>query len=222
MQDQFSCVPTTYARIETTLSSARLGRYLPAANGDKHLAFRLYLWNARLCEAMYYPIQTAEVAARNAIQGPLLKRFGDRWFEHAAFANLLPPRLRDALADCIAKERQKRGAALDCNHIVAGLSFGFWVTLMTASYDKHLWANGVRFSFPNAPPQVGRREIHSMLEDMRELRNDVMHHIAIFDRGPQKRYRNVLHIIEMICSETHWLVGHLSRLNQVINERPRV
>jgi hypothetical protein len=59
MQYLFSCLPNTYDGIEETLSHARLARYLPAAraaNGDHHLALRLYIWNSRLCEAMYLPL----------------------------------------------------------------------------------------------------------------------------------------------------------------------
>jgi hypothetical protein len=221
MQYPFSCVPDTFSAIQRTLSPARLARYLPAANGNKHLAFRLYVWNARLCEAIYFPLQTAEVAARNAIQLPVGKRFGDRWFENPKFINLLPDRMKQELAECVRKEGKKRGLALTQDHIIANLSFGFWANLMTKAYENHLWVNGVKQSFPGIKPNDNRESIYSKLDEMRGFRNDIMHHYAIFDRSPQKRFKTVLEIIELVCSETHWLTIELSRVSKVINDRPK-
>nr|WMC97385.1 hypothetical protein RAR13_01315 [Aminobacter aminovorans] len=222
MQYPFSCVQNTFDCIEKTLSPARLARYLPAANGDKHLALRLYVWNARLCEAMYLPLQTAEVAVRNAVQIPVGKRFKNQWYTNPKFLNLLPARMKGELEETVRKETKKRGAALTQDHIVANLSFGFWANLMTRAYDKHLWAIGVRQSFPGAGAREDREAIYQMLDQMRSFRNEVMHHYAIFDRGPQAKFQNVLHITKMVCPETHWLSLHLSRVSQIINARPMV
>lgn len=222
MQYPFSCVPNTFDCIQRTLSAARLARYLPAAKGDRHLALRLYVWNARLCEAVYLPLQTAEVAARNAIQIPVERRFGANWYESLKFVNLLPDRMKEELSDTVRKERKKRGAALTQDHIIANLSFGFWCNLMTKAYDKHLWVNGVGQSFPGAAAGEDREAIYLMLAAMRSFRNDVMHHYAIFDRGPQKSFQNVLQITKLVCSETHWLTTQLSRVSQVINDRPKI
>lgn len=81
-------------------------------------------------------------------------------------------------------------------------------------------ANGIKQSFPGAGAAEDREAIYRMLNDMRGFRNEVMHHYAIFDRGPQAKFQNVLHIKKLVCPETHWLSSHLSRVSQVINERP--
>lgn len=44
------------------MSQARLARYLPAAKGDRFHALRHYVWNARLCEEFYIPLQFSEIA----------------------------------------------------------------------------------------------------------------------------------------------------------------
>ena len=71
MQLTFSCTPSALKNIEGTISPARLGRYAGSAGVDKQKALQLYVWNARLCEAFYLPIQLCEVAIRNAIHGAL-------------------------------------------------------------------------------------------------------------------------------------------------------
>lgn len=220
MQYPFSCLPGTYAAIERTFAPPRLARYLPAAGGDRNLALRLYVWNARICEAVYLPIQSAEVASRNAIHMPVERRFSATWYINPKFINILPDQLKAELSETVRKETKKRGAFLNKDHVIASLSFGFWCRLMTRAYDKHLWANGIRQSFPGAGQADGRESIYQALEAMRKFRNDVMHHVAIFDRGPQNEFQNVLHIIRLVCPETCWLVTHLSRVSQVINDRP--
>ncbi len=222
MQYPFSCLPNTYDCIERTLSPARLARYLPASNGDKHFALRLYIWNMRLCEAMYLPLQTAEVSIRNAVQKPIARRFGDKWYENPKFINLLPPYMKEELKETNRKEFNKYGNNVTKDHIIANLNFGFWVTLMTKAYDKHLWINGVGQSFPNSTASDNRQAIHSMLDKMRDFRNEIMHHHRIFDRRPQAQFQNLIHTTKLICVETHWLMLETSTVSQVINSRPRI
>lgn len=223
MQYHFSLLPGPLAAVQNTLSPARLGRYMPAAKGDPNLALRLYIWNIRLCEALYLPLQFAEVAARNAIQVPIGKRFGPSWYINQKFINLLPERMKFELSETLRVEIAKRGAiALKQDHIIAGLSFGFWVSLMTSAYDKQLWMRGVTSSFPGAAPTDDRQAIHARLDDMRKFRNDVAHHVAIFDRSPQREFQNALRLTEMVCSETHWLSAETARVSAIINERLKI
>src|SRR5437868_3775751 len=130
MQPPYSCVPGTFSAIEGSLSPARLGRYLNAAGGDKHLALRLYVWNARMGEAFYLPSQIAEVCIRNAIHKALCSKHGPQWFNLAAFRCTLPNRLRDELDKVIDSERGAYGAGMTADHIVSGLTFGFWSHLL--------------------------------------------------------------------------------------------
>lgn len=105
-------------------------------------------------------------------------------------------------------------------HVTSALSLGFWVALMSISYDRHLWANGVKGSFPGATKAIGREEIYLMLEEMRKLRNDVMHHAALFDRSPRARLANVMKVLGLISKESETYVASLDNLSFVINQRP--
>jgi hypothetical protein len=130
--------------VRGTLSAPRLGRYLPAANGDPHLALRLYVWNARLCEAFYLPCQLAEVACRNAVARALVGKYGANWCADSRFHSILPNHLRAELDKVNTEERVRRGIAdLTVDHIVAGLTFGFWVALLTAKFDFTIWKGGM-------------------------------------------------------------------------------
>lgn len=220
MQYLFSCTPAVFAEIESSLSAIRLSRYMSTAKNDKQRALRLYIWNARLCETFYLPIQIAEVAARNAVLQPLVRRFGQDWYQDHRLIALLPPRLQQELEDAVDKERRRHGRSLSSGHVVSALSLGFWVALMGTSYTSHLWHNGIKGSFPNATAAEDQAAVHMMLDEMRKLRNDIMHHAAIFDRRPQAKMANVMKIISLISVETHAYVERLNRLQTVLNERP--
>ncbi len=220
MQHPFSCVPTTLNAIELTISPARLGRYLPAAKGDKHSAVRLYVWNARLCEAFYLPTQFAEVAARNAIHKPVRARFSDNWYEKPAFRAILPPRLSAELNKVVLDERNNLKSIFSENDVVAGLTFGFWLNLLTSKYENHLWATGLKKYFPNIPKEIGRQDLYDRLNQLRIWRNKIAHHYAIFDRGPRHEIANTLDIINWICPETYWLAKELSSVERVLSRKP--
>lgn len=222
MQHPFSCLPATLNAIEATLSPARLARYLPEARGNKHLALRLYVWNARLCEAFYLPTQLAEVAARNAIHRSVERRFTATWYANPAFHSILRPRLKEELDKVAADEQRARGHLFTVNHVVAGLSFGFWLNLLTSSYTNQLWANGLRSSFPALPRHIGRQALYDRLDQLRKFRNKIAHHYAIFDKNPRAELANTMSIIEWICPETHWFATELSTVVQVLSRKPRL
>lgn len=55
------------------LHPARLDTYLRAANGDRYLALRLYLWNQKLAATFHTELGALEVVLRNAIDRELRK-----------------------------------------------------------------------------------------------------------------------------------------------------
>jgi len=222
MQEPFSCIKDTLDAIEATISPARLKRYIPTAKGDPQFALRLYLWNVRICEAFYFPLQTAEIATRNAIKKPIEKRFGDRWFDNPKFINLLDDHKKEELRKTVEKESNKRSTtSIDQNHITGGLSFGFWVNLMTTRFSNHLWVNGIFQSFPHANKDDTQESIYNKIEQMRRFRNQVMHHYAVFDKPIRNEYQNTLDICAMICPETHWYLKINTQAGRIIESRPK-
>lgn len=103
MQYPFSCAPGTLTKIEATISAPRLGRYLAEAKNDRNCALRLYVWNARICEAFYLPSQLAEVALRNALHAALCENFSGNWHMNPAFVSPLPERLKSDLSHAIRR-----------------------------------------------------------------------------------------------------------------------
>ena len=115
-----------------------------AAKGDKQHALRLYVWNARLCEALYFPMQTAEVAVRNAIHSALIAQYGMGWYSRNAFIDVLPDRYKDEVRKVTRDEQLRRASSFTGDHVVAGMTFGFWVHLLSGNFDHLLWKGGMK------------------------------------------------------------------------------
>lgn len=221
MQQPFSCTPLTYSQLERSFSQARLGRYLTDAKEDKNYALRLYIWNVRLCEAFYLPTQFAEITVRNAIHGALCEKFGTNWNLQGSFLCTLPNRLRTELEVVTKTERFAYGTETTINHIVSGLSFGFWLHLLTKNYDDVLWPIYFSSFFPNKPDNIDRKKLYDRLDAIRTFRNRLAHHKPIFDRKPKSEYSNLLEVVCWVCRDMRWFITTLSRVDQTIALKPR-
>jgi hypothetical protein len=222
MQLAFSCLPPTYQGLENTLSGARLARYAQARQSDKHHALRLYVWNARLCEALYFPTQIGEVAVRNAVHAALRSKHGDQWFDQQAFLHTLPERLKSELRRAVREEWTAYGQEMTLDHLVSGLSFGFWTNLLTVRYEPALWPACFGLSFPGKPANVSRQDVYNRVDRLRIFRNKIAHHKPIFDRKPNAEFQNILALLSWICADTRWFVVNTSRVSQTIADRPSV
>jgi hypothetical protein len=216
----FSCLPATIVNIQGTLSAPRLARYFGGAGDDLHHALQLYVWNARICEAFYLPTQICEVAARNAIHTALRDKHGVNWYQREAFLRTLPDRLKSELKSVIRTETTSYGQGMTVNHLVSGLSLGFWLHLLTSNYDGVFWPACFPVCFPRMPVGTERKEIYQKLDRFRIHRNRVAHHKPIFDRTPMAEYQNILDLLGWICTDTQWFVRSISRVPQTISARP--
>ena len=79
----------------------------------------------------------------------------------------------------------KEGKKPTPDRIIAGLTFGFWTTLLTDMYedsqsDRLLWPALTSHVFPNAPLGYTRTDICKAFFQIKELRNRLSHHEAVW------------------------------------------
>lgn len=227
MQDTWSCVPATRAAIIKALSPARIGRYLPAAGGSNlDLALRLYIWNGRLHEAFVLPCQLAEIAIRNAVAGAVAHRFRRSpvpWhLPGSPFERVLSNEGRRLLAFARDTAANEHGGNATVDHCVANLNFGFWTTLTGRHYANQFWGRGVHWQFPHAPPGTTVGELHRRLVAIKDWRNRMAHHYALFDKGPAAQHDNILTVVGWLSPDLRWMTAQVSRVAEVIAARPTV
>lgn len=145
-----------------SFSSDRLSTYLRVA-GDPARALRMHGWNTAVSAAFYGPLQCLEVAFRNAADRALTRTYGPAWYDNPScgFNEMALQRIAEA------KEDLRRGRyPQDQPHLVAALSFGFWVSLLgrggdrpagnrpKADYERTLWRPGA-CTVPSPMPVSG-------------------------------------------------------------------
>lgn len=210
--------------IETMLSPERFATYLTATCNDREAAARLYTWNTAVSGAFYGPLQSLEVAVRNSMHLHLSAEYGPEWYDGAHAG--LDANARTKITQLKA-ELRRSNYPVDTPHVVAGLSFGFWVSLLgrggysdasrlrRASYEMTLWRPALRKAFPHAV-SLNRVGAHTPLDYLRTFRNRIAHHEPIFSRHLQRDYDRILEVIGWICPQTKaWTEAH-SRVPEVL------
>ncbi|CAO97845.1 Abi family protein [Erwinia tasmaniensis] len=90
--------------------------------------------------------------------------------------------------DCIRKVSKRitdAGKAVTAERVISGLDFGFWTNFLTPEYDEPrnrslLWPHLIADVFPGTPPGTPRHIIARKFSRIRELRNRLAHHEAIW------------------------------------------
>jgi len=175
--------------LERAISLDRLSTYLAAADNNKERALQLYLWNSQISAAFYIPLQGLEITLRNTLHNALSRKFGScEWYKMA------PLGFRDQETLVDAQEKiKKSNYPEDPPHIVAELSFGFWISLLNRQYHQTLWIPAIGKSLSNS--NLPRGEIHARLDHIRKLRNRIAHHETIFKRHLEQDYKNIIEFI---------------------------
>jgi hypothetical protein len=220
MQYLFSCMPNTFVGVESTISAIRISRYLVEAKGNHQRALRLYVWNAAICEAFYFPSQIVEVAIRNRLHHSLANKFGPDWYASSAFFSPLPNRLKNELEAAIRKCQRDHGPQLTINHIIAAMSLGFWCHILTSWFESQLWQDGLQEAFPHIPTDISRQQAYDKIDQFRHWRNRIAHHGAVFDKSPMKELKNMEEVLSWICPETLWFMRQFNDVQKAIGRKP--
>ena len=206
-----------------SLSPERIATYMAAAGGDREKAMRLYTWNTAVSAAFYGPLQGLEVALRNAMHRMLTARFGPAWYDNPAcrFDRGALNRIAAAKDDV-----RRDGHVVDPPHLVAALSFGFWVSILGAggqgpyddpgrrNYEMTLWRPCLYRAFPGV--KMKRGGVHRRLDYLRTFRNRIAHHEPIFTRHLEADYHSILTVAGWVCPKTRDWIAHHSRVEELL------
>lgn len=209
-----SCNPPAW--FDLIFSPPRLAPYLAAAQLDGTHAVDRYLWNLQVSEAFYPALSCLEISLRNALDTQLRVRYGrPDWWEAAPLDKLD----EDMLRRVEDSARKRKGASLCADDVVAGLSFGFWVALLSRSYDRRLWVPALHKAFPHY--HGDRRTLHDNLDAMRRLRNRIVHHEPIYQRHLEADHAKVYRLLGYISPDAVTWLQQFDRVPAVLPRRPR-
>ncbi|AOS61847.1 hypothetical protein [Actinoalloteichus hymeniacidonis] len=199
--------------VSATLSIPRFTPYLEAAGSDHEAAVRLYWWNVRVSEAFYTPLHCLELALRNALNSRLRERFArsDWWV-----AVQLTAQGSRNLEEAHRKVRGRAGKDHSADDIVAQLTFGFWVSLVSrgAAYDRTLWVPALHKAFPHY--RGGRAQLHDNLTAMLLLRNRIMHHEPVHHRDLAADHTKILRLLGYISPMMVEMLAEVDRVEDTL------
>jgi hypothetical protein len=187
---------TPPAWVTNTLSAARFAPYLAKSNGDTAAALRLYWWNLEISAAFHFPLHCIELALRNALHSRLCDAFSrDDWWAAAPLTSnglLKIAEARSAIA--------RLGIRKICpDDLVAQLTFGFWVSLISSKYHRTLWIPALHRAFPHGP--ASRHSLHRDFQYVLTLRNRIMHFEPIHHRHLAADHATIYRLLGHISPE---------------------
>lgn len=195
----------TIKAVQRALSATRISKYYKhdAGDGDVEAVAR-YLWNLALQAALVPALHATELTIRNAVFDASVKVAnlrGRPFNEIACWLDTRPTLLYRNEAEAVkeAKDQLRSNPkSMTPGHLVAKLSFGFWVNLLNASYEQGrsdgpaLWPACLKEFHGIPAPERNRADMRLRFDTVRRFRNRVAHHEPIWDRAPEADYAYTL------------------------------
>lgn len=201
--------------IRNSLSPARFAPYLARTRGDLAAAIELYWWNVGVSAAFYAPLHCLEMALRNAVHQQMVIEFGRTdWWEVAP--------LSGSGLRIVAETQGKlatRGRPYTADDMVTELSFGFWVSFVSNTYDRSLWVPCLHKAFPHY--RGPRRRLHRDLHTMLLFRNRIMHHEPIHHRHLTADHDTILRLLGYLSPGMAAQLASYDQVKAVLRQRPR-
>ncbi len=221
-----------YHDFEHIMTSARIGRYIQACNGNSKKAMTLYRRNLKASQELFTIISCFEIALRNAIDRFYLQTLGKDWLKNAAsIGGIFANTECKSTANSIFEEAVKLGQNYSHSKLVASLGFGFWRYLFS---DHQYRAGGQSLIqiFINRPPSTPSQNynakfIFKELAKINEIRNRIAHHepICFLPKQPIKdthyirtHYNGIITLFRWLNIDESALLYGLDHINEVCNE----
>jgi hypothetical protein len=199
--------------IGETLSDARFASYLVECGGDVAAAWRLYMWNIDISVAFYRLLHFVEISLRNALHRELCARYGRADWWSVAPLNEHGQRLVKQAQEKVSAPRSVQNS----DDLVTKLTFGFWVSLVSQTYDRGLWVPALHRAFPN---YHGRRDaLHAELKELLSLRNQVMHHEPIHRRDLEADHGTIYRMLDYMSPGLAAAVRQVDQVPHVLRLR---
>jgi hypothetical protein len=208
--------------LSLSLPKIRLEAYRPEDANDLEMITN-YFWDIALAEALLPVLHGVELSLRNSLHHHLSIRYDNSmWFY---ILGVLEPGQLGQLSGALSQLAARKTQPTD-GHIVAELTFGFWVTLISDPYQRRLWQPDgyalLKDVFPQAR-NISRQNIHRRYNLIRrDIRNRVFHHEAVWDRpNLLQEYHGILDAIRWISPPLKQALSGMDRFADVYAHRDR-
>ena len=222
MQEILADNPQLLKDLKSSISEPRLNRYVNMSNGDEEKAILLYQWNSQLSQSLYIYLQGWEVCLRNKLNFFLIWKYGkNRPYDQDRFVRQLTREDKKRLSKSIKRQEADRNLSpAPTSAIVAELTAGFWVSLLSKSYDvPYSWRYNLGRIFPN-DKALDRPAAWEACDRLLVLRNRIAHHEPILHLPLEQRHVEFQRIVAAMCTGSHALCEETCNFRSVWSRRP--
>jgi len=202
--------------IKLGLSEARLNGYKRYSGDSDFDCLLRYLWNSKLSESFYVPLQNLEVVLRNRIHDSLTDHYKTKlWFDRPHLLGGYQPKQLGQ-----ARKKLKKVDRNNADKIVAELNFGFWSALANKRYSATLVPVMLRDCFKQVTPIYRKRfYLASVLDNLRLFRNRVFHHEPIwYYKDLPDKHRNTMQLIFWLSPELFRITNQMTSFHAVYSK----
>ena len=215
-----------FSDFESYFSSPRIERYLVACSFDKERCIKLYKSNLYISQAFHPLLGSLEVILRNGINDQLKRYFNNPdWILTEKTRFMVSPILlnhrnkrtgkleknRFLLNSVIKAENNiyQRGMEVTSGRVISEQTFGFWTDLYETHHYKILRGRPIKI-FKYLPNGVGRSEVLSELNKVRQFRNRINHNEPICFVGNHINFSNTKAVYQSIITLLQWIDPELA------------
>jgi hypothetical protein len=224
MQEIFTGNEPMANSLASTISKERINRYLSETENKVIDALALYHWNTELCQAMYLPLQIWEISLRNKLNSFIRRLYGDDWpYQQNTIVRQLKSHDKKKLSDARLRQQKRRKTnKASTGSIVADLSAGFWVSLLSEGYEVPFrWNNSIGRVF-SYDATMDRETAHTLCSRILEVRNRVAHHEPIYQMPLTDRCKEAERVIKAICPGSHLYMARKCELPVALAKNPKL
>lgn len=208
-------------------SEKRLNAYKFSNEDENSILLERYSYNIQISQAFYPILSILEVALRNKINDAIEQTLKPNWLlEEINKQDILRDKEYKILI--AAKNKLERGnKSINKGHLMAELSFGFWIHLCTKSYKTKLWhtKNFFRTVFKNYPNMAQFDKlsyIYPVLKQSLEIRNRIFHHEIIITNpiGIENIYSQMKNLLFYIDEEAVKYLNTICNFEKIQKQSP--
>lgn len=186
-----------------------------------------YMWNLALVAAFQPVLHFVEVSFRNALFDTGARMTAGRWTARApedCWLTSRPSFLEHSEEEEVreAETRLRTNRRRTAGHLIAQLSFGFWIRLCNAPYEHgrtngpRLWPEAIK-RFPNCPKTIRTRaDIRAEFSELRDFRNRLAHHHPLWDQNPLGWHERLLRVLGWMNAELATCVAARSQVQAIV------
>ena len=201
-----------FKQISIAISEDRINAYRRDGTGEL-ITMSRYLWNIAVCESFYSPLQTAEIALRNAANRSFADLYGPDWYDKAP----LRPLNQSQVGEAKAKITRMGKSVTPCR-MTEELHFGFWTSFFNKANSATPMASKLlKTGFRHCPKQQRNIKFQRQRWNLiRTLRNSVFHHERIIHwKNLADRHRLLIETLGWLSPELQEMIEKLDRFNEV-------